>query len=276
MGKEVLEDLSRVLHRPRVLKVERVEEETPTIKTLYLKSDEMTSKAQPGQFLMVWVIGVDEIPIAISGVKDAEFGLTVARVGEATSRLHRLERGSPIGIRGPYGRGFDCSGKRLLMVGGGYGMAPLAFCAERAIEDGKRVTVLIGAKTARELLFLKRLEKAGAEVLASTDDGSTGRRGPVTELLRELLREQKFDQVLTCGPEPMMKKTLNITEKVGVPLQACLERMMKCAVGLCGSCCVGPYRVCADGPVFSDKELRKLEGEFGSFKRDECGKKVRF
>lgn len=268
-------DLFRVAHRPKVLPIRRIVTETPTVKSFYVHCPKIASIVHPGQFVMVWVIGIDEIPMSVSEArKDGTLGLAIAKVGDATSRLHELRKGDLIGVRGPYGNWFDLRGKNLVMVGGGYGIAPLAFCAEVASSMDKKITIILGAEKADELLFRSRLQKIGAKLELSTEDGSAGKKGLATEILERLLEEKKFDRILACGPEAMLKKTFDLAKKYKVPLQVSLERMMKCGIGLCGSCCIGPYRVCSDGPVFSTNALARLEGEFGVFERDSCGRKI--
>ncbi len=271
-----MDDLFReVVHRPKVLPINKVVNETPTTKTFHVNCPNISSKVRPGQFVMFWVIEKDEIPMSVSKAdKKGELGLTVAKVGDATARLHELGKGDKIGVRGPYGNWFDLSGKRLLMVGGGYGAAPLAFGAEVALSEGKEVTVILGAKTSDELLFKSRLENLDVELKISTEDGSAGMKGLATEVLEDILRSNKFDCILACGPELMLKKTFDLSEEYKIPLQVSLERMMKCSVGLCGSCCIGPYRVCVDGPIFSSDRLRKIKDEFGIFTRDASGRKI--
>lgn len=265
-------DLFRVVHKPKVLPIGNIVTENPTIKTFYLRSPEIASAVHPGQFVMVWVIGVDEIPIAVSEVKeDGILGLTIARVGDATSRLHELHEGDEIGIRGPYGNGFDLSGTKIIMVGGGYGIAPLAFCTDAALSRGKKVKVILGAKTADELILLRRLKKLGTDLLVTTDDGSAGMKGLATDALERVISEERFDSCLTCGPEKMMKKVTEITSGKGIRTQVSLERYMKCGVGLCGQCCIDPSgsRVCTEGPVFYSDQLGDME--FGKYVRDAAG-----
>jgi dihydroorotate dehydrogenase electron transfer subunit len=150
----------------------------------------------------------------------------------------------------------------------------LAPAIEAIQQKGGHSTVVIGAKTKAELFFESRLVRAGARVLATTDDGSYGRKGLATDHAAELLASSSFDAVYTCGPEPMMKTLLSASDPL--PFQAALERYMKCAIGLCGQCCVGDgLRVCADGPVFDRPVLTSLR-DFGRFKRDAAGRRVPF
>lgn len=264
--------------RPRMVRVSGTRTETPTVKTLTFR-DEACSRASPGQFVMVWIPGVDEVPMSLSKMDaDGLSAVTVKRLGEATAALQSLGRGGILGIRGPYGRGFTVATGDALVVGGGCGMAPLAPLVERLAGAGVRVTVVVGAETWSELLFLRRVRRAlsavDGRVVAVTEDGSYGVRGLATGPVREALGERRFDVVYTCGPERMMQKLLQLSERHGVLLQASLERYMRCGVGICGSCCIGGYRVCRDGPVFTGEQLREVTGEFGVFRRDADGRRT--
>ena len=242
--------------------ITKIVDETPSIKTVFFNK---SFQQQPGQFVMVWVRGVDEIPMALS----YENAITVQKVGDATSALFELKIGDSIGIRGPFGNGFDINGKNILLISGGVGAAPLAPLAEKAALSGINVTTMLGALTKEELLFVKRLEDVG-EVLVATDDGSEGTKGYVTGLLEDV-DAGKFDNIYCCGPEPMMKKVLDSVSPE--KSQFSLHRYFKCGIGVCGACCIDGLRVCRDGPVFSGNVL--METEFGKFKRDGCGCKVK-
>ncbi|MCZ7357530.1 MAG: dihydroorotate dehydrogenase electron transfer subunit [Candidatus Methanoperedens sp.] len=240
--------------------ITKVVDETPTIRTFFFDT---SFESIPGQFVMVWIRGVDEIPMALS----YENAITVQKVGPATSALFELEECDSIGIRGPYGKGFEIKKGHVLMIAGGVGAAPLAPLAEKAYEESVKVTTLLGAKTKDELLFRKRFEAAG-EVRVATDDGSEGMHGYVTQLLDDA---KSYNQIYCCGPEVMMKKVL---DKVPTSkAQFSLHRYIKCGLGICGACCVDGLRVCKDGPVFSGDVLKKTE--FGIYRRNECGERVR-
>ncbi len=246
--------------RPVNVIITKVVEETPTIRTFFFDT---SFELIPGQFVMVWVRGVDEIPMALS----YENAITVQKVGFATSALFELGECDSVGIRGPFGKGFDIEKGHLLLVSGGVGAAPLAPLAEKAGAAGARITTLLGAKTKEEQLFRERFEAVG-NVRVATDDGSEGKHGYVTQLLDD---EKKFDQIYCCGPEIMMKKVLdNVTPKKA---QFSLHRYIKCGLGICGACCVDGLRICKDGPVFSGDVLKKTE--FGVYRRNECGGRVR-
>ncbi len=245
--------------------------ETTDVKTITFK---YPGAVQPGQFFMVWIPGVDEIPMSVSQITKDVKAITFRKIGDATEALYELKPGSTIGIRGPYGNGFQIQGKHLLFVGGGTGVAMLAPAVEHARKRKLKSTVIVGVKTKHEIFFEDRLRRCGATVLVSTDDGSKGYKGFASELAKDVLKKEKIDAVLTCGPELMMKSLL--TSCKNIVFQASLERYMKCAIGICGQCCVGKgYRVCLDGPIFDKKTLQKVE-DFGVYRRDAAGRKIPF
>ena len=263
----------------RTVKIEKVVDENPKVKTFYFR-DRLCLEAKPGQFLMVWIPGVDEIPLSVSGVySNGLASVTVARVGEATKAMHGLKRNDLIGVRGPFGNFFEISGKKVLLIGGGTGMAPLAFLAEKLAENSCETTFIIGAKTAKELLFLERVKRAlsgqKSKIMVFTEDGSFGLKGMATDSLDHLLKEETYDMIYACGPELMIKEAFLAAERANVSFQASLERIMRCGIGICGSCMLGKYRVCRDGPVFTSQQLREVIDEFASYKRDFNGRRIR-
>lgn len=255
----------------RTVQIVKVAEETPNIRSFFFDLD---INPVPGQFVMAWIPDCDEKPMAVSHNSKLK-AITVLKRGEATSKLFEKKAGDWIGIRGPFGKGFDITGKRLVVVGGSIGMAPLAPLTELALSRGKKVTAVIGARTKSGLLFVDRLKKAGAEVIVTTDDGSEGIHGVITMGLESALESKTFDQCFTCGPEGMMSEVLKMAREQGIPAQASLERYFKCGIGVCGSCVIDDSgaRVCVEGPVFTDKELENSP-EFGSYKRDPSGKRI--
>ncbi len=240
--------------------ITKIVDETPTIRTFLFDT---SFESIPGQFVMVWIRGVDEIPMALS----YENAITVQKVGPATSALFELEVCDSLGIRGPFGNGFELRGRHILLVAGGVGAAPLAPLAEEASSSGIRVTTLLGARTKEELLFRQRFEAAG-ELKIATDDGSEGEHGYVTGLLRDA---KNYSQIYCCGPEIMMKKVMD--KVIPSRAQFSLHRYIKCGIGICGTCCMDGLRVCKDGPVFSGDVLKK--SEFGVYRRDESGQRVK-
>jgi len=228
----------------------------------------------PGQFSMLYVYGVGELPISISGDPNEPGRLvyTVRSVGRATQALVRRRAGEVVGVRGPFGRPWPLEaarGKDVLIVAGGIGLAPLrpaVYEILRRRDDYVRLIVLYGARSPKDLLFRKQLAVWGrlpdTQVLATVDFGGAswrGHVGVVTTLFRHLRLHPGETVALVCGPEIMMRFVVRQLEARGVPaseIYLSMERNMKCAVGSCGHCQLGPYFVCKDGPVFSYEQLR--------------------
>jgi dihydroorotate dehydrogenase electron transfer subunit len=253
---------------PEILEIKSVVNESKDVKTFFF---DKKIKAEPGQFLMVWIPRLDEKPFAVSF--ENPLGITVEKVGPFTKEMLTMKRGDKIGIRGPYGNGFKLKGKNICLVSGGCGVIPLALLAEKFKKV--KITAIVGANTKNDLFFAKRLKKDCSKVIVMTDDGSFGKKRLPTDTMKDLLKTEKFDYVYTCGPEIMMKKVFEICEKHDIECQASLERYMKCGFGLCGQCCIDDIRICKDGPVLNSRQLRKLT-EFGVFERNKSGKKVYF
>jgi len=265
--------------RLRIVKIKEVKKESPTVKT-FTFNDKLCGKADPGQFVMVWIPGVDEIPLSLSTISSNGFtSVTVAEVGEATKFLHQRKQGDVLGIRGAYGNGFTLTSGKVMIVGGGTGLVPLMPLIENLVDLATKITFLLGAETKNELLFLDRigrtLSKVNAEIVATTEDGSYGLKGIVTDQVEQKLARERFDMIYACGPEQMMHTMFLLAERHQTPFQASLERIMRCAIGLCGSCVIGKLRVCKDGPVLTSEQLREVKDEFGRFKRDFQGRKIR-
>lgn len=248
--------------RPLDCIIQEVRSEAPKIRTLRLDRE---IDPAPGQYAMIWVRGVDEIPMSFSGPDT----ITVQEVGIATQALFSLGAGSSIGLRGPLGRGFVLRGDRILLIGGGVGTAPLAFLGEQARRSGAEVTSLVGFRSSEEIIFETRFEALG-DTIITTDDGSVGIRGRVAEGLKQLDLSE-YSQIYLCGPELMMWDTISRARLHSGKIQACINRYFKCAVGVCGSCCLDPegLRVCVEGPVVSADRL--LESEFGRYRRGPTG-----
>jgi dihydroorotate dehydrogenase electron transfer subunit len=255
-----------------ITRIKNIVEEAQGIRTFIT---DMEVDAIPGQFVMVWIPGVGEKPMSAS-YATGNLGITALAVGPFTNRLCEMKVGDLLGIRGPYGRGFRLEGEKLLIVGGGVGMPPLAALADKALKEGKDVTAIVGAKTKSGLLFVERLKNAGARVLTSTEDGTDGTKGFVTDVVEELLKDESFDHCYTCGPELMMYKVMQQANEKDVPTQLSIERYFKCGIGVCSHCTIDDsgQRVCMEGPVFTDKDLKNTE--FGKYARDATGKRVYF
>ncbi|MEM0377426.1 MAG: dihydroorotate dehydrogenase electron transfer subunit [Thermofilum sp.] len=228
----------------------------------------------PGQFVMLWVPGVGEVPMSIADYEEGLLRLFITKRGLVTSYIHeRAKPGWEVFVRGPYGRGFTIpAGGRVLLVGGGTGAAPLHFLAKLA--RGAECVAALGFKSSKHVLLLEDIGKY-CRVHVATDDGSAGFAGPVHKLAESLLASESFSKLYTCGPEPMIAELLRLAEEAGIPLEASLERCMRCAVGVCGSCVLDPLglRVCRDGPVFDGDTLRGV-WDLGRWWRGADGSKV--
>ena len=247
--------------------------ETPTVRTLVF-SDDVMSNVLPGQFAMVWIPGVNELPMSVMISRESgKAAFTVRKHGPASTGLFNIKVGGQIGVRGPYGNSFDLKKGKILLVGGGTGLVPMMRLLT-FVTPTDDVTVLIGAKSKEEVFFENLanslLENNSHHVIVSTDDGSYGEKGFVTDLVEKLVNEDHYDGVYVCGPEIMMYKTVQSAHSRGIFVQASLERMMKCGVGICGSCCVGADLACRDGTVFDGDHLSKNK-EFGHFHRNKAG-----
>jgi dihydroorotate dehydrogenase electron transfer subunit len=259
----------------RTTRILSVTTESPTVKTFTIK-DKLCAQAKPGQFLMLWIPRVDEIPLSILNAADGKASVAVKAVGEATRALHSLKSGDTIGLRGPFGNHFTLHYGKILMVAGGTGTAPLLFLAKRLARKAKQLTFVTGAKTKNELLFLNELKAVCTEqnAVATTEDGSHGLKCLATEPLERLITKTKFDMVYTCGPELMVRKVFDLAEQHGIAIEASLERLMRCSIGLCGSCVIGKYRFCRDGPVFNATQLREVKAELGVSKLGFDGNRI--
>ena len=255
---------------PQVVTIKETVIETPTVKT-FIFPFEITDDIHPGQFVMVWDFN-NEKPMTIS-VIDKEnnlLGITVRKAGPFTNNFYEnMDVGDKIGIRGPYGHGYDLSQyKKILAVGGGSGIASLA----PLLSFYDNVDLISAASTKEELVFVDRFAGNDINVKECTDDGSCGFKGFSTQLAEELLQKEDYDIIVGCGPEIMSYKLFELSKKYDVDCQLALDRYMKCGLGICGQCCIDDtgYRVCVEGPVFDKEQLDQLS-EFGKYRRDAAG-----
>ncbi|MFX1560071.1 MAG: dihydroorotate dehydrogenase electron transfer subunit [Promethearchaeota archaeon] len=272
--------MDELMGNPFSVRIMDVVSETTAACTIIFNVNSFSFNFAPGQFLMIWIPGVDEIPMSISLWEPPKVGFTVLPIGEATESLCSLQPKDWIGIRGPFGSSFTIESKKVLVVGGGVGMAPLRPLIYDLRKTGVDVTVLIAAKTKQELMFfdeLSQLSDGKLRVRTSTDDGSQGFKGLASDAVKEILNESEYDTLYTCGPEPMMYGLYELANDRKMEFQASLERFMKCGCGICGTCALDPTGslVCIDGPVYSAKDLSEI-AEFGQYHRDAMGVKKKF
>jgi NAD(P)H-flavin reductase len=256
--------------------VSTVRHQTHDIVTIDVRPEQDPIAFQPGQFDMVYVYGIGEAAISISS-DPATPGLlshTIRAVGWVTKALNDLQPGTTIGIRGPYGRPWpldEAEGHDLVVVAGGIGLAPVRPAIVQALRQRERfgrVVLLTGARSPRDLVFRDDLERwdedRAIDVHVTVDSavrGWGGRVGVVTKLIPRVPFDPENAVVLTCGPEVMMRFTAQALLARGVPperVYVTLERNMKCGVGTCGHCQLGPVFLCRDGPVFAWPEVANL------------------
>ena len=265
--------MQRDLNHPKIIRIEKVINETPTVRTLVF-SDDVMSNVLPGQFAMVWIPGVNELPMSVMISKEiGKAAFTVRKHGPSSTGLFNVPVGGQIGVRGPYGNSFDIREGKLLLVGGGTGLVPMMRLLT-FVKPTDDVTVLMGAKSKDEVFFEDLandlLVNNPHRVVVSTDDGSYGEQGFVTDLVEKLVNQTNYDAVYVCGPEIMMYKTVQSAHLRDIFVQASLERMMKCGVGICGSCCISEDLACRDGTVFDGDHLSSNK-EFGYLHRNKAG-----
>jgi dihydroorotate dehydrogenase electron transfer subunit len=246
------------------LKVCSVEQLSPKHVLLRLTDDKPLPDMQPGQFVEVRVEGSPATflrrPISINFVDKLhnELWLLVAMIGDGTRRLGQLKTGDELNCVLPLGNTFTMPAtqtERVLLVGGGVGMAPMLYLGSEMKRIGCEPTFLLGGRTAQDLLELELFNQYG-RVFVTTEDGSMGEKGFVTG---HTVLKESFDRVCTCGPKPMMMAVARYARQAGIDCEVSLENMMACGLGAC-LCCVektteGNLCVCKEGPVFNVKRL---------------------
>jgi NAD(P)H-flavin reductase len=261
---------------PRPFRILRIQRETADIFTAEMDPGNESFPFAAGQFNMLYLFGVGEIPVSISGnpCKDGSLVHTVRSVGLVSKAMGGLKRGDVIGVRGPFGKGWpveEACGNDVVIVAGGIGLAPLRSVLYRLISERNkygRVILLYGTRTPGDIPFQRELERwrgrLDLEVSVTVDKGSPAWRGNVGVVTR-MISKAPFDPSLTtafvCGPEVMMRLTALELEIRGVPagsIYLSMERNMKCGIGLCGHCQLGPHFICKDGPVFSLDKIKKF------------------
>lgn len=231
-----------------------------------LSGNDKLPEMLPGQFVEVRVDDSPSTflrrPISINNVDEAagELWLLVATIGDGTRRLGRLKEGDIVNCLLPLGNGFtmpQSSKSKVLLVGGGVGVAPLLYFGRKIKEAGGEPTFLLGARTGSDLLELDEFNAVG-RVFITTEDGSLGEKGFVTN--HSVLETEHFDQISTCGPKPMMVSVARYANSHNIDCEVSLENMMACGLGAC-LCCVentieGNVCVCKEGPVLNIKKLK--------------------
>ncbi len=233
---------------------------------LALESPRITSEAHPGQFLMVRV-GETSFPLlrrpfSIHAVQDNALEIFFQTTGLGTRQLSLKQEGDRLDILGPLGRGFNLdiegSTPKAALVGGGRGIAPLYFLSESLRLQGVSATIYYGGRTVEDLPLRKKFLAAGYPLHCSTEDGSYGFKGLITDHLIQDLKQNPADRIYACGPDGMLKRLAEISQEYSIPAELSLEAIMGCGFGACWGCVhrlkkdqeIGWQKICEDGPVF--------------------------
>ncbi len=272
----------------KTVKIQKIIEECKDVKTVYFNIKENDNRdinpPKPGQFVMIWVPGVDEIPMSISDCdNNGNWAITVKKIGECTDSLSKLKIGDYIGVRGPLGNHFNLptnNSKKVFLIGGGIGMAPLKFLSTQLSLNNIKHTIIEGVKIKEEIIFKNAFLELATEVYYCTDDGSYGIKGFSSDIFKKMLTDYSKKVlsniiVYSCGPEIMLYKLSQICQESNIEFFASLERIMRCGCGICGLCALDPLGllVCKDGPVFDLQTLKKIQ-DFGKYQRDFTGQKI--
>ena len=238
---------------PRAVRIREIVEENYRTRTLTL---ELTLEATPGQFVMLWLPRFDEKPLSLVDCDPVQ--VMISAVGPFPGLVHELAVGDRIWLRGPYGNGFHApaAGQTVALVGGGYGVAPLLWLARTLQGRARAVHTLIGARRAADVLYAGYFETLATEpsgtanyLHLTTEDGSLGAPGRVTDPLAQLCAQGKVDQICACGPDGMLGALRDLAAQHHLPAQLSWEAYMRCAVGICGACEHEGDLLCLDGPV---------------------------
>ncbi len=266
---------------PDLFRVKRREEENDDTFTLELEpvNGAQGRDPKPGQFNMLYVYGVGEIPISISDAgPDRRLVHTTRAVGTVTRAMDKLQEGAVLGVRGPFGSQWpvdEAVGKDVVLVAGGIGLAPIRPALHRLLErraDYGKIVLLYGARTQEDMLYRRELERWRSrfdlEVYVTVDRATGdwhGNVGVVTTLIPRAPFDPENAVAFVCGPEVMMRFTVQALSNRGLPadrIYVSMERNMKCGIGLCGHCQFGPYFVCKDGPVFRFDQIQHFFGKW--------------
>jgi dihydroorotate dehydrogenase electron transfer subunit len=242
-----------------------------------LESPSIAREARPGQFIMIKVSDGDHPllrrPISLHARHGGALEVFFKVAGIGTRLLARKKPGDLLDILGPLGKGYtvgaNLKGKTAYAVGGGRGIAPLYFLSQELSAVGARTRVFYGGKTLKDIPLKDRFARANLDVLYSTDDGSFGFRGLVTELFAGELVRKSPAMIYACGPDPMMKAVADGASRLGIPAEFSLESIMGCGIGACWGCvrkikrdgAEGWLKVCEEGPVFPGQEIVWSEAE---------------
>ena len=248
---------------PRRVRILDIQTDNYRTKTFVLDA---ALDAHPGQFVMAWLPRFDEKPFSL--VNADPVTLMITAVGPFSRLMHAKQPGDFVWLRGAFGSGYavEGTGKRLALVGGGYGVAPLHWLAREQLSVAASVTAVIGARTGEDILYAERFEALATtaqttplQTVVTTEDGSRGIHGRVTDAITPLLEADAIDVICACGPHGMLAALEKLGKQFGVETQLAWEAYMRCGIGICGACEFEGKVLCMDGPVLK----RRGEGRMG-------------
>lgn len=240
---------------PYPIKIKAITVENSYTKTFVLAE---SLNAKPGQFVMAWLPGHQDKPFSLAGANPIK--LTVAAVGPFSRAVHNLGIDDTLWVRGPLGQPYQLPVEpaHILVIGGGYGVAPLLFLAKQAQKSGHQVSAIVGAKSKADLLLAQNFRASDVALWLTTEDGSMGQKGVVTDAIPRVFESSsaKPNRVYACGPPGMLQAVADCCKIETISVQVSWEAHMRCGIGLCGSCEVGRgWLTCLDGPVFTFNPL---------------------
>ena len=236
----------------------------------------------PGQFFMLNYYGCQK-PFSVFSYNKInnyidEIGFIIEQRGECSKKIINAREGDYFGLTGPLGNGFDIKNyENYLLIGGGIGIAPILFLANYLLINKKSISILLGERKEDNIIYNETINNIvnsdKTNLIIYTDDGSIGKKGFVTKDLEKVIKENNFDSVCICGPEIMMNKAIELINDRIKNIQICMERYMKCGLGICGSCVLDNIglRVCSEGPVFNYGSTLINCKEFGNYHRNSNG-----
>lgn len=274
------------IDQPTIVKIAEVIDESSDYKTFVF---DYPLNARPGQYVMLWLPKVDLKPFSIAWQTPSQFGLTALKIGAYTEKLFQTKAGDLLGILGPYGTSYNFSGslpadlsadeagkagKKILIIGGGSGVASVTFLAQKAREENINVDFVLAAKAKDQLIYEDWLKKLGVNVYHRFQDNGAEH---AWDIFQDLAEKNNYDGFYGCGPELLLKKVVDFSLAKNIFCQVSLERYMKCGLGVCGSCCMDPLGICLceAGPVVNNHLANQLT-EFGKYHRDGAGQKIYF
>jgi len=250
--------------------IKKIIEHAEGLKSFYF---EQTFEAEPGQFINLWIPGLDEKPFSVSHIKNGLLEISVKAFGPFTKELMKMKTGEYLGLRGPFGKGFSVQ-KDSLLIGGGIGIAPLRYLAFKLHQKAVPFVSLLLSLTASDFIFPKDFVDI-SKTYFTTDDGTKGRKGIVIDPLREIIVKENIKFIYAAGPEIMFAAIKEILDELYLPYEFCMERYMKCGIGICGQCVLDDngLRLCVEGPVLNQDDLKGVT-EIGMPHRDAAGQRV--